>query len=61
MINMYEMLMLMLWNVNACLTLRGVTPVPFLQAPLLEMLAVQKLIPNKLFGFTVGTSYPAVM
>jgi hypothetical protein len=25
MINMYEMLMLMLWNVNACLTLRGVT------------------------------------
>jgi hypothetical protein len=27
MINMYEMLMLMLWNVNACLTLRGVTSV----------------------------------
>jgi hypothetical protein len=25
MINMYEMLMLMLWNVNACLTPRGVT------------------------------------
>jgi hypothetical protein len=25
MINMYEMLMLMLWNVNACFTLKGVT------------------------------------
>jgi hypothetical protein len=25
MINMYDMLMLMLWNVNACLTPRGVT------------------------------------
>jgi hypothetical protein len=25
MINMYDMIMLILWNVNACLTLRGVT------------------------------------
>jgi hypothetical protein len=45
MINMYEMLMLMLWNVNACLTLRGVTsfPLVLLGAPHKESIARAKL------------------
>jgi hypothetical protein len=31
MMNMYEMVMLMIWDMNACLTPRGVTALPLIK------------------------------